>query len=80
MDAVAGIQDAVDRLPGLGSLDLVIDVEDLTYIGSAGLAELIRLKAACATVVLRGTPHQLRRLLEVTGLDDTFAAREPEHA
>jgi anti-anti-sigma regulatory factor len=50
---------------------VVVDVSEMSYIGTAGLAELIRARARLH-VVLRGVQPQFRRLLELTHLAGVF--------
>lgn len=58
---------------------LVLDVADVTFVDSSGLAVLLALRS-CAPdgrLVLRGARRQLRRLLEITGADAVLAIEQP---
>lgn len=61
---------------------LEIDLKDLTFIDSSGLAALVQIQKAAGergiTVVLTGASAATRRLLELTGLDHVFTIAPPE--
>ena len=57
-----------------GNRIVVLDVEDVTFIDSSGLRVLIQLssKVGVSGITLRSPSQSVRRLLELTGLSDTF--------
>jgi anti-anti-sigma factor len=58
-----------------GARDLVIDLTDTSFLDSAGLRALIevhRLFSAGGNLALSHASDPVRRLLEITGLDDYF--------
>ena len=64
---------AIDRIE--------IDLSDLTFIGSAGVAALLAVNscardAGCTLTLVRG-PQPVHRIFELTGIDDQFAFRSP---
>jgi anti-sigma B factor antagonist len=52
---------------------LVIDVSDLRFMDSAGIAVLLRVAARVPTVQLRNPSKAVRRVIEVTGLTGVLA-------
>jgi anti-sigma B factor antagonist len=64
--------------------DLVVDVADLDFCDSAGLAALIGLQRRAArrggTVTLAGASGTLRRVLRVTGAEILFTLRPADPA
>ena len=60
---------------GQGARDLVIDLTDTTFLDSSGLRALIeahRLFSDGGNLALANASEPVRRLLEITGLDDYF--------
>jgi anti-sigma B factor antagonist len=55
---------------------IVVDLTDVTFIDSSGLAALVAISNAATTrgsaVRLRGVPPQTAKILKITGLDETF--------
>jgi anti-anti-sigma factor len=80
--------DAVGRLCAEGASETVLDVGGLEFIDSTGLRAILSVKALCeeSRCAFYLTPgrdqihHQLRRLLEITGLLDRLPFREPDEA
>ena len=69
------------RQAGLSCLDsndpgLRIDLSDVTFIDSTGLGALVSLRTVARehgkTLHLVNVPPEVRRMLELTGLTDTF--------
>jgi anti-sigma B factor antagonist len=61
---------------GPSGAELVVDVSALAFIDSSGISELLRVREAMAeaggSMVLRDPTNNVRRVLEITGLTDTF--------
>jgi anti-sigma B factor antagonist len=61
--------------------DIVLDLSDVTFMGSSGLASLLRAAKRAAelggTLVLRAPSRPVRDLLAMTHLTDRFAVEEP---
>ena len=77
MASVGSLQAALDELRGNGWERIVLDVRELTFIDSSGLALLLDTDRAArrsgvAFEVVDGSPA-FARLLEVVGLQDHFA-------
>jgi anti-sigma B factor antagonist len=56
--------------------ELVLELSELTFLDSSGLAVLVRLHKRLvdkdAELVLRAPPLSARRILEITNLDEVF--------
>jgi anti-anti-sigma factor len=52
-----------------GEVCLTLDLSDLTFIDSSGIAALEKLASAGRMVVLRGPTRNVRRVFEISGLD-----------
>ena len=61
---------------GTSAAELVLDVSALAFIDSSGISELLRVREAMVeaggSMVLRDPTDNVRRVLEITGLTDTF--------
>lgn len=57
---------------------VVVDVEGVTFIDSSGLRVLLDLRSRVEPggVTLRAAPRSVRRLLELTGLSDSFVLED----
>jgi anti-sigma B factor antagonist len=76
MEGAPAFDDAL-RLLLLADLPtLVVDLADVTFMGSTGLACLIRAGRHHPKVVLRSPQPSVRRVLEVTQLDQAFEVVE----
>jgi len=73
-NTVPALSDAFDGEHAARDGGLVIDVEGVTFIDSSGLRVLLDLRSRVepAGVTLRAAPRSVRRLLELTGLSDSF--------
>jgi len=73
------IADHVDPLWGTTDL-VVIDLTGVTFLGSAGIAQLLRANAAAAekgsTLVLVAQQRPVLRTLEIAGLLSTFTVHD----
>jgi anti-sigma B factor antagonist len=60
--------------------EIVVDLSDLSFLGSAGLRALAKLDeiatAAGGCLLLAGMPQFVNRLLRITGMDGQFAAAD----
>jgi anti-anti-sigma factor len=71
-----------DELADVWSRDIrrvEIDLRDLTFIGSSGVAALLEANARCRTTscsltLVRGPAH-IQRIFEITGIESQFAFR-----
>jgi anti-anti-sigma factor len=80
--ATAGI--FADALRAVWSRDVhrvEIDLRDLTFIGSAGVAAILEANtrardAGCRLTLVRG-PQPVHRIFELTGIESQFAFRQP---
>ncbi|MFB7651465.1 MULTISPECIES: STAS domain-containing protein [unclassified Streptomyces] len=70
---VARVREAVDELVSEGRVHLVWDLEGVSFMDSTGLGVLVytmrSVEAREGSVRLAGPDGQVRRLLELTGLD-----------
>ena len=70
-----------DWLAAMAGSTVVIDLQRVTFIDSAGIGALVRarnqLSAAGNDLVLTRPPSNIRRLFEVTGLSDWFREWDP---
>lgn len=59
-----------------GARDIIIDVHDLTFCDSSGLSAFVRIANRLSTqsgrLALAGPSAMVRRVLEVSGLDEAF--------
>ena len=76
MDAAPAFDDALRPLLLVEPPALVVDLAGVTFMGSAGLACLIRAARHHDRLVLRAPRPSVRRLLEVTRLDEAFEVVE----
>jgi anti-sigma B factor antagonist len=83
--ATAGIFAAALRAVWSRDLDRIeIDLRELTFIGSAGVATILEANtrardAGCALTLVRG-PQPVHRIFELTGIEGQFAFRQPPRA
>lgn len=76
--ATAGL----DAIASEGLTDLIVDMSEVAFIDSTGIAALIRMRHAAITkgrvMRLRAVPEQARRALAITGLEEHFRIDHPE--
>ncbi len=74
-EATAALREAMDGI-GQGSRRLVLDLAGVTYVDSAGLGEMVRLKSKCDSlgidVRLAGATGRTLSLLQLTKLATLF--------
>ncbi len=62
---------------------VILDLEDVTYINSAGLGALLQIQAAAAAhataVELRNVPPSIRQVLRMVGLDRVLVRGDRRH-
>lgn len=79
-EATAAFREAVDAL-GPDIKRLVLDFSEVTYIDSAGLGEMVRLKSHCdatgTAVLLAGATGRTLSLLQLTKLATLFPLTSP---
>ncbi len=73
MAGVPSLEATVERICAEGARSVTIDLAELTFIDSTGLAAIVHVSALCAKhgcdfEILPG-PRAVQRLFEVTGLD-----------
>lgn len=60
---------------------IVVDLSDVTFIGSSGLGVLLQghqdLSAEGRSLILRGAAPQIKRAFEITHLDGVFQFEDP---
>jgi anti-sigma B factor antagonist len=79
---IATVRVLEDELRAVWSRDVVrveIDLRDLTFIGSSGIAALLEANSSardnrCALTLVRG-PVSVHRIFEITGIESQFAFR-----
>ena len=69
--SAAGIERARD-LDGDAAVDIVFDMTDLTFMDSTGLTVLLMAVHGGHAVRLRRPTSIVRRIIKITGLDDTL--------
>ena len=72
-----GLELAINSLVSSTTEHLTIDVSDLRFIDSSGLAMLLALANRVQAVELLSPPVVLRRILEVTGVATRFTITIP---
>jgi anti-anti-sigma factor len=77
MASVDALREALDELRGAGWNSVVLDLRELTFIDSSGLALLLHAerlarRTEAAFAIVDGSPA-LARLLEIVGLEHHFA-------
>jgi anti-sigma B factor antagonist len=60
---------SVDPVTGLGAQQVVFDLSELSFIDSSGLALLLSVAEKVPSVLLRNASRSVRRVIEVTGLE-----------
>lgn len=74
------LDDTVARLAAAGIEQLTFDLREVTFLGSSGLASLLRAQRLVAAeggrLVLRAPSRVVRDLLEMTQLRDHFAVED----
>ncbi len=72
-------EEALKLLEG-GCNKMVVDIAGVTYMDSSGLGMLVgllkRLKESDGKLAIAGAVERVRRLFEITGLQQIFALRE----
>jgi len=58
------------QLEGSGQAPIVLDASDLTYISSAGLRVLLRVKKSSPDLTVRGVSSEVYEILEMTGFTE----------
>jgi anti-anti-sigma factor len=81
LEQVAVLRQEIDRLP---VADVRLDLGRVSFIDSCGLGLLVqlrnRVRANGRRVVLLNVPPQVRRVMEITGLDRVFDTAEASSA
>jgi anti-anti-sigma factor len=66
------IGDALEAIVGPDARGLVVDLDGLAFMDSAGIAMLLRTAARIDSVEIRNPSDVMRRILECTGLTGVF--------
>jgi anti-sigma B factor antagonist len=77
---VTSLQHAVTAALARRPRSLVVDLGDVAFFGSAGIAHLLAVRESCAkqgTDFRLRVPHQVRRALALVGVDAVFTMVEP---
>jgi anti-anti-sigma factor len=62
------IGDALDEIVGTDAKRIVVDLSELQFMDSAGIAMLLRTAARVETVEIRNPSEVIKRIIECTGL------------
>lgn len=77
LSTVADLQDALSEACGSG-LDVVVDLSDVDFVDARTLGVLVaasqRLAAGGCPLSIVGTSREVRRVFQLTGLDDLLEA------
>jgi anti-sigma B factor antagonist len=66
------IGDALDAIVGPDARRVVVDLEGLEFMDSAGIAMLLRIASRVEAVEIRNPSDVIRRIIECTGLTGIF--------
>jgi anti-sigma B factor antagonist len=66
------VQHEVERLLEPRPQRLVLDLAELTFMDSSGIAVLLRVAATVARVDVRNATRAVRRIIETTGVDSVL--------
>ena len=69
---VAAFRDALSEALETARDEIVVDLARVTFMGSTGIRELVRIHDAVRRIELRAAPGIVRRALETAVLPDTF--------
>jgi anti-anti-sigma factor len=72
MSNAESIGDDLERFIGKGVDRCIIDLAELEFMDSAGLAMLLRATARDASITIRNPSPVMRRIIECTGLADVL--------
>ncbi|SEF37603.1 anti-anti-sigma factor [Amycolatopsis pretoriensis] len=75
------LQHAVAAALRRGPRSLVVDLDDVGFFSSAGIAHLLAVRERCAEQEIDfrlRAPHQVRRALELVGVDAVFTLVGPD--
>lgn len=80
---VNGLSEALAEIRAAGRYNIVLNLEAVTFISSAGLGELIDTQNACkkslrGELVLAAVPQRIREVLDLAGLTRMFKIFETE--
>ena len=69
---VAAFREALSEAIEAGRDEIVVDLNHVTFMGSTGIRELVRVHNACRRIEVRAASGIVRRALETAVLPDTF--------
>jgi anti-sigma B factor antagonist len=75
---VPSISEAIESARVDGSSSLVMDLRDLSFMDSSGIALLVRLANRAESVQVRNPSPNVRRVFELTGLARHFGLADSE--
>ena len=64
------------QLEGLGRVPVILDAEDLTYISSAGLRVILRLKKNYPDLTIKNVNSEVYEILEMTGFTEMMTVEK----
>jgi anti-sigma B factor antagonist len=70
--SVTLLEDQIDDLLGRSAARVDLDVSDLEFMDSSGIALLLRISNQFGQIQMRGAKPLIRRVVEVTGLTTVF--------
>ena len=80
ISSVGSIQAAIQATFGRGLDLIVLDLSEVSFMDSSGLAMLLALTETIETVELRNPSGLVRRVIELTGLCGVFRIREIDYS
>jgi anti-anti-sigma factor len=73
LSTVKTLQNVADTIIADGPARLVVDLSDVTFMDSSGIALLLGIANRVQDMELRNPSPTIRRVVELTGLAETFA-------
>ncbi|MBP5662371.1 MAG: ATP-binding protein [Clostridia bacterium] len=69
-------QNILSQLAGKGNVAIRLDASDLTYISSAGLRVILRLKKLCPELTISGVNSEVYEIFEMTGFTEMMTVEK----
>lgn len=70
LGTVAPFRQALDQAREANNRRIVVDCQHVTFMGSTGVREVVRIVKQLDRLELRSAPSAVRRVIEMSGLDD----------
>lgn len=84
MNTAPELEAEIDRVPAEESVAVMLDLSDCEFIDSTGIALIVRtwqrVDGSGGRLVLCCVNHQVRRLLEITGVEASISMHEQREA